>query len=433
MSDQSWVPPGSDPTRPPESSAPGTPAAPPPTPPSPPAQAPWEGSPGPSGPAGPTTQGGYAGAPHPAYAPPGGPPSGPPTPPAQPQGWRPTFDFRPGIIPLRPLQIGDLFSGVFKAIRGNVAATVGLAALTSVIFLVPFTALGTWVASLDTTSLAPGSDDPFGPVNSSPLSIGSVASYIPSIASTFSTILLAGFLAYVIGQAVLGRKVTMGETWEGTKGRLLALVGATLVVSLITLVVLVIGVGIPVAIGVALVSSGTDPGAGMIVVLVLGGLVWLLALILAMLYFFTRLGFTTSAIVLERMGVGAAITRSWRLVGGLRERNFWRILGLRLLTSLVVGMASSIVTVPLVLIMMGVMFAVLSNGGDASQLFMAQTIMTGVAGLIGGALTTPFTAGIDALLYVDTRIRREGLDVTLMQAAQGSAPAPWPSAAAQGQ
>lgn len=353
----------------------------------------------------------------------------PPSAPPPPAGWRPAFDFRPGIIPLRPLQLGDLFSGVFKAIRGNVAATVGLAALTSVVFLVPFTALGTWIASTDTTPLTPGSSDPFGPTSpSAPLSIGSLASYLPSIATSFSTILLAGFLAYVIGQAVLGRKVTMGETWEGTKGRLLALVGATLVVTLVTFAVLLVGIGVPVGVGVWLASSGADLGAGVIVGLVLVGLLWLLALVFVMVYLYNRLGFATSAIVLERAGVGAALKRSWGLVGGFRQKNFWRILGLRLLTSMVVGMAASVVTVPLVLVMMGVMFALLSNGGNASELFMAQTVMTGVAGILGGALTTPFTAGIDALLYVDTRIRREGLDVTLMRAAEGSAPAPWPTA-----
>ena len=49
---------------------------------------------------------------------------------------------------------------------------------------------------------------------------------------------------------------------------------------------------------------------------------------------------------------------------------------------------------------------------------MWQAILTGVASLVAGALTTPFTAGVDALLTVDQRIRREGLDVQLIQAAQ---------------
>lgn len=41
--------------------------------------------------------------------------------------------------------------------------------------------------------------------------------------------------------------------------------------------------------------------------------------------------------------------------------------------------------------------------------------------LVVGALTIPFTAGVTALLYLDQRIRREGLDVTLVHAAQARA------------
>ena len=52
-----------------------------------------------------------------------------------------------------------------------------------------------------------------------------------------------------------------------------------------------------------------------------------------------------------------------------------------------------------------------------------------MATLISGALTTPFTAGVDALMAIDQRIRREGLDVQLIHAAQQGGPAPWPSAA----
>lgn len=333
------------------------------------------------------------------------------------------MDFRPGIIPLRPLQLGDLFSAVFKAVRGNVAATVGLAALTSVIFLVPFTALGTWVASLDSTALIPSGD----PTGEMPLGIGAVGTYLPSIASAFSAILLAGFLAYVIGQAVLGRKVSMGETWNGTKSRVPTLIGATLLVGLLTSILLVIGIGIPVGIGVAIVASGADLGGGSIALLVILALLWFVALVVVLVVFMTRLSFMTPAIVLERLGVGASLGRSWRLAGSPRTKALWRLVGLRLLTSIIVGIASSIVTTPLTLIMMFAMFAV-ADGGTLRDMYMLQTVMTGVIGILAGALTTPFTAGIDALLYVDTRIRKEGLDVTLMRAAEGTIPPPWPAA-----
>ena len=60
-----------------------------------------------------------------------------------------------------------------------------------------------------------------------------------------------------------------------------------------------------------------------------------------------------------------------------------------------------------------------------------RPVIAGVSGLITGALTTPFTAGVDALLYVDQRIRREGFDVQLIAAAQADAARQWPGAAAR--
>ncbi len=363
----------------------------------------------------------YAAGPGPSWqATPQPPQASPPPPP--PSAWRPAVDFRPGIIPLRPLQLGDLFGAVFKAIRGNVAATVGLAALTSAVALVPFTALGTWIASLDTTTL----DESFGA--EAPLGPGAFASYLPSLASAISSIMLAGFLAYVIGQAVLGRKVTMGETWRGTKGRLLALIGATVLVSLAMGLVLTIGFGLPVGIGVYAAASGADLGGGAIAVLVVLALLWLLILIAALIVVMTRLSFATSAIVLERLPVLASLRRSWTLVGTPTRKPFWRIFGLRLLTAMLVGAASSVVMVPLMIVMMIVMFALLDNGGTLGDVYMLQTVLTGVIGIIAGALTTPFTAGLDALLYVDARMRTEGLDVTLMRAAEGTIAPPWQAA-----
>jgi thiol:disulfide interchange protein len=42
--------------------------------------------------------------------------------------------------------------------------------------------------------------------------------------------------------------------------------------------------------------------------------------------------------------------------------------------------------------------------------------------IIVGAVTTPFLAGVSALLYVDQRIRKEAYDVELLAAAQHRAP-----------
>ncbi len=326
------------------------------------------------------------------------------------------LDLRPGIIPLRPLTMNDLFGAVFRAVRGNVAATVGLAALTSLVFLVPFTALGAWVSSNEKSitleeSIASGDTAGFA---------GQGGSLIPQIGSLLSTILLAGFLAYVIGQAVLGRKVSAGETWRGTIGRIWSLIGATLLTLLIYVVTLSAIFAIPVAL---LVAGGTGGNGGTVAagfgLLFFAGLI----AVVAMLFLWTRLAFVTPSVILENLGVGRAFARSWALTGG---NLFWRLLGIRILAAIAIGIVGSLITAPLA-ILAGVLAF---TGLPLDQMYIWQAVLTGVAGVIAGALTTPITAGLDALLYVDHRIRREGLDVQLIQTAQGAAGAPWARASA---
>jgi hypothetical protein len=386
MGERPWVAPGSTP-RP-------DPPAPPATAPPPPGTAgPPPGSFGPPP--------GYA-APPPGYAAPQPGYTAPP-----PASGAPAYaglEFRPGIIPLRPLTLGDLYGAVTKAIRGNVAATMGLALVTSLICLVPTTALGAWLASMETTDFMTGEGG----------GLGLVGGYLPSLGALVSTVALTGFLAYVIGQAVLGRKVGIGETWDGTKRRLPAVAGAVLV----TIVGAVVGLGMVLGLPIAwLVVAGAEVGPILLTVLAV------LASVVLYLFLWTRLAFVTAVIVLEGRGVWSAFARSWRLTSGTP---FWRILGIRILTAIIVGVASNLVTLPITII--GV-FAVIALGGE-DQLFMWQAILAGVATLISGAITTPFSAGVDALMVVDQRIRREGLDVQLIHAAQQGGPAPWPSAAA---
>ncbi len=371
VADQPWVAPGSTPDRGGEPPPPPGFAAPPPPPP------------------------GYAAPPPPGS---GAPPRGP---------YVAGLEFRPGIIPLRPLGLGDIYGAVIKAVRGNVAATMGLALLTSVVCLVPATALGAWVASFETGAVE---GDGFGVV-------GSLGSNIPALGSLVTSIALTGFLAYVIGQAVLGRKVGIGETWDGTRRRLPAVAGAVLVTTIGALLLLLLLFGPPVA---WLIAAG-EPLAAPVLLLILGALL----AVLGSLYLWTRFAFVTTVIVLERRGVWSSFARSWRLTSGT---GFWRILGIRLLTSIIVGVASSIVTFPLTIAGFAIVVAV----GDVERLFVWQAVLGGISTLIVAAITTPFSAGVDALMTIDQRIRREGLDVQLIQTAQRGGPGPWPSAAATG-
>lgn len=306
-------------------------------------------------------------------------------------------DLRPGIIPLRPLSLGDVYSGVVKAVRGNVAATVGLAFVTSLAFLVPMTALGTWVAATAT-----------------PDGASAIGTNLPGFGTVLSSVPLTGFLAFVVGQAVLGRRVSASQTWQGTRRFILRLVGATALTAFVTFAAAAVILVAPI-LGLvnALQSDGGSSIGGPVALVVLASLV---ALPLV-LFLTTRLAFAPAAIVLEQTGVITGVKRSWRLTSGTQ---FWRVLGIRILSAVVAWLARQILTVPLA-VLGG---AALVFTGDLSKVEVWQTLTSGVAALIAGSLTTPFSAGVDALLYVDQRIRREGLDVQLIAAAQAETRAP---------
>ena len=120
------------------------------------------------------------------------------------------------------------------------------------------------------------------------------------------------------------------------------------------------------------------------------------------------------ALLLEDQPVTAAIGRSWRLVRG----SFWRVLGILVLTGILVSVASSVITVPLVVIS-----ALLDTGQEVPYgnfgITLAQLAIRGVATIVAGAIFYPFQASVTALLYIDLRMRREGLDVELIRASEG--------------
>ena len=351
----------------------------------------------------PTAAGGTAYAPYPAppgYAPAGGP--------GRPPRLRPAGRAAPGIIALRPLGLGDLYGATMKAIRGNVAATVGLAFVTTLVLTVPATLLGVWLASI-------GDSGSLGTATLAPL-----ATYLPTLTAALASVILTGFLAYVVGQAVMGRRVSAGETWDGTRGRLVRVVGAALltgVVQVLSVGILVIGPIILLVVNDGRSSSTTATGVVLLIVTIL-------AAIAAGLFLWTRFGFATAAIVLERLGVVDGIRRSWALTSGTP---FWRVLGVRLLTAIIVGFAGNVLTFPIT--MLGTLAAL--GTGNENAIFVWQTVIAGLTGVITGAITTPFTAGVDSLLYIDQRIRREALDVALIQAAQSAGRVPWARAGAR--
>lgn len=327
------------------------------------------------------------------------PPTGLPRPPAMQQNPMLTAH-KPGIVPLRPLQLGDILDGAVKAVRFNPKSMVGLAVLVLAVFLIPSAALG-----IGTTRLTARLLSRFGPGGQALLGLPS--SLVQIIVIGLASALLSGLLIHVVGQAVLGRKPDPAQTWRATRGRLPPLLGLIILSGLFGLLATAVLTG-P---GVMLLLND-NPAVGAILLL-LG----LLVLLVVILVISTKISLAAPAIVLEGHGVLAGLRRSFELTKGSA---FWRVLGITLLAAVIANFVGTLLGLPLSFI--GIAIAGIA-GQDTESGQMVLTFASHLSSLLSGAITTPFTAAVTGLLYIDRRMRLEALDVVLLREAQSN-PAP---------
>ncbi|HXW46999.1 MAG TPA: hypothetical protein VEL03_19565 [Streptosporangiaceae bacterium] len=301
----------------------------------------------------------------------------------------------PGGIPLRPLALGDIYSGALTSARRNPIATFGIAAILATIYaLLDFFALlyvRTHSAPVSFTS--PASPQPAG---HGAVGLLDVVVYLLSLIIQF---VLTGMLAAVIGNGVLGRKLSIGEAWRTV--RIGHLVGTAFLLLLLVLLPFV-----PVAFIVLLfVAAHAGPAA------VGAGVLLGLAAFVGYVIIGVRLCLTMPAVVLERLGPWKAIQRSWRLSRG----SSWRLFGIKLLTAVIIGIATAVVEIPFVVAGGTMAF----SGGLMSALTSGSVVavlLTVVGGLVASTLMQPMKTGVTVLLYLDIRMRREGFDLTLRNA-----------------
>lgn len=306
---------------------------------------------------------------------------------------------KPGIIPLRPLTLSDIYNGAAGYIRTNPKATLGLTAIVVVIMQV-ITLIAT-VGPL--TALNQLENQP-----STELSLGVFGAWMGSVAASglvtwLGGMLLSGILTVVVGRAVFGSPITIGEAWARVRGRVLALIGLALLEA--AGMVALGGLVVVILVGVAAAVNGAAA--------VLVGIPLLLLVGLLLAYLYTMLVFAPVLIVLERLPLVDAVIRSFRLVRG----GFWRVLGIRLLTALVVGLVGGAVAAPFS-IASQILLGVTASEGSIGMLLVGTTL-SAVGSAISQIITAPFTAGVVVLLYTDRRMRAEAFDLVLQTGAAG--------------
>ncbi|MET9422777.1 MULTISPECIES: glycerophosphoryl diester phosphodiesterase membrane domain-containing protein [unclassified Streptomyces] len=325
-------------------------------------------------------------------------------------GWGgPPAAAKPGVIPLRPLGVGEILDGAVSTLRAHWRTVLSVTITVSVISQICSILVERYLLP------APPEVNPDAtPEEALEQSVESLQSSLvalgPALLITLiGTLLTTALLTVVISRSVLGRPITLAEAWREARPRLPHLLGLTLLLPLGSAAIMTVGVLPGMLIG----------GAG-VLLSVVGGL----AAITVIIWLMVRFALASPALVLERQGVITSLRRSAKLVQGA----WWRIFGITLLTLLLVFVVSMVIAIPFTIIG----FAV--DGAGIGDLFTGTgpdfgwpfLIITGIGSVIASSITYPISAGVTVLLYVDQRIRREALDLELARAAgvsgYGSAP-----------
>lgn len=312
---------------------------------------------------------------------------------------------QPGIIPLRPLKLGDIYNGAFSAIRQAPAVMFGLVlalwavlgGLTGALLHLLTPDLNTYMANdfnLDSTD-APM--DGLLEFTESTMLIG----VITSLLQMFIVFMTLGICVAGLGPLVLGRRPSVADVWQTLKGHVWGIVGYSLLLILGSVVLLGLGL---LPLGGFFLINIKDVGAS----LGLLGLTFLTLIAVAVFsaWLYIKLVFAIPTAVMEDIGIIPALKRSWKLTKG----SFWKIFGVILLTSLIVSFLANGLNVVISLIISASMMV--------SQNFSALMTLSAVLSTIITGLAMPFYGAVLGLLYIDTRMRREGLAVSLLQAAQ---------------
>ena len=255
---------------------------------------------------------------------------------------------------MRPLEIGDLLDETFRMYRRHFWLFAGISALLAIpsaassgfnVFAV-FGSLLQPASQLDSTTY--------------------MASQLAQIVTLLINLALLPFglgaVTYAACESALGRSVTAGGIFMAVLRRYFPLLGFFLLIALMAVVFCLIP---------------------------LWAWIWVNWIAVVPMMF------------VENIGLGAAMSRSWRLVTGRWWRTFLIVFLLVVLTYVVRTALVAFAVVPVA----------------AASLFLSSYILLGIAGAINvivDALVNPVLQIAVVLIYFDLRVRREALDLFQM-------------------
>lgn len=312
---------------------------------------------------------------------------------------------RPGIIPLRPLTFGLILGRSFAALRHNPRVLLGFAMVVqTVAYLVVTLALSAIaVATFTRLDTVPVGTDEWDAVLTGSIALTGLSGLVLGVLAGAVGILVQAVVITDVLHAALAEKMTLRRLWARVRPVAWRLIGYMVLVSL-ALGVLVAG-----ALGVIVLVAAATPAAAIAIALFAG-----LAAIPLSLWLSVKLLLVPAAIMVERASIAGAIARSWRLT----RTRFWVVLGIVVLVQLVFGLISQVVSVPFSFLA-GALSAVIAPTGDPDAVALIGVVLTlgltQIVTLLIQSVAIIVQSTATGLLYIDCRMRHEGLDLDLLE------------------
>nr|WP_241739944.1 MULTISPECIES: hypothetical protein [Microbacterium] len=305
---------------------------------------------------------------------------------------------------MRPLGFGTILGRSFTALRQNPRVLLGFALVVQTVATLVVTAaiVGASVFALSRLATLDPRSDEFDTVMAGSIALIGVVSIVLSLAAGALGVIVQGVVVSEVSHAVVAEKLTLGRVWRRVKPVAWRLVGYTLLVTLAIAVVAGVLVGLLLLLAQALLP----------LVIVLSVLL-LIAAIPLWLWLTVKLLLVPATIVMEHATIRGAIVRSWVLTRG----RFWSSLGIVVIVSLSFSFLAQMVSLPFSLVSVAVT-SVLSPTGDPDIQSLIALIVgslaTQVVVLLIQAMALVVQATATALIYIDCRMRHEGLDLDLL-------------------
>ncbi|MDQ1122933.1 hypothetical protein [Microbacterium trichothecenolyticum] len=312
--------------------------------------------------------------------------------------WTPAS--RPGIVPLHPYGFATILGRSFTALRHNPKVLLGFALVVQAVAYVVLTAAVAAVAAASYSRLdtVPFDSDEYGAILAGSTVLTGAAALGLSVLVGALSVIVQGVVVSEVAHAVVAEKPTLKAVWARVRPVVWRLIGYSALVVLAGVVVIGVLAGIVTLLVISVVWVG-----------IVVGVLLLLALIPLYLWLNTKLFLAPSVIILERAGIVAGIARSWRLTRG----RFWPTLGVIVIISLGFGAIAQIISIPFSLVG-GLLPVIVAPTGTDEAGALVGSLAVQVVGQLGVVLVQCIALVVQstsaALVYVDARMRTEGLD-----------------------